>query len=393
MPKALIAGGGIAGTAAALALARAGWQITVFERRPELGEIGAGLQVSPNAARVLDWLGVLDAVRGSAFVPHSGVLRDGRTGAEIYRAALADAARDRWGAPYLHLHRADLLSVLVNAARAAGVHLEIGCAVERTVEHPGHIALHMADGAIHEADLVLGADGIHSALRKAVLPDEAPRFTGQVAWRGLVPADAVPEGTIPPDATVWAGEGRHLVTYYLRGGALINFVAVEERDDWTEESWSAPGDPDALRACFQDWHAAPKTLLNAVGECFLWGLFDRPEQVRWTQGRLALIGDAAHPMLPFMAQGAAMALEDVAVLVRHLGAAEISEALSLWEDERWPRVIRVLQQARANGRMFHRAPGAMRAASRAVVGTVSKLAPGLAAGQLDWLYGFDPVAG
>lgn len=393
MPRALVAGGGIAGMAAAAALARAGWTTTVCERAGEITEVGAGLQMSPNACRVLDWLGVLSDVEAHAFRPQAAVLRDGVSGAEIYRAPLGAEAEARWGAPYLHVHRADLLRVLHGAAQAAGAEVRLGTPVDRVVEHTAFSTVHLGEGEIVETDLVLGADGIRSALRSAVTEIEPPRFSGQIAWRALVPADHLAEGLIPPDATVWAGEGRHLVTYFIRGGALVNIVAVLERKDWTEEGWALPGNPDELRASFADWHPTVRTLLAEVDDCFLWGLFDRPEQVRWVRGRMALIGDAAHPMLPFMAQGAAQALEDVAALIRHLRGAKAGEALEAWEEERWPRATRVLQTAQANGRMFHRSAGPVRAASRAVIGTVSKLMPGVAAGQLDWLYGFDAVKG
>lgn len=409
MPKAVIAGGGIAGLAAGLGLARSGWEVLLCERRAALGDLGAGLQMSPNAARVLDWLGILPEVTAQAFRPRAAVLRDGHTGTEIYRAALGTQAEARWGAPYLHVHRADLHKALNEAARHAGVQIRMNAPAARVASRTDGTALHLEDGEVIEADMVIGADGIRSALRGTMLEAEAPRFTGQVAWRGLVPAERLADNTIGPDATVWAGPGQHLVTYYVRGGTLINFVGVLETEDWAEENWSAPGDTARLRETFAGWHPSVTALLEQVDDCFLWGLFDRPEQVRWVRDRLVLIGDAAHPMLPFMAQGAAQALEDVAALVRHLegrpashsegrpegqiAGGDIPRALAAWENERWPRVTRVLQTAQANGAMFHRRPGPVRALSRALVSTVSRLAPGLAVRQLDWLYGFDPVRG
>lgn len=393
MPTAVIAGGGIAGMTAALALARAGWHVTICERAETLGEVGAGLQLSPNACKVLQDLNILPLVGANAFEPEAACLRDGITGQRIYRAALRDQAEARWGAPYLHIHRADLHRVLVEEARLAGVDIRLGTPVARAVMRPENAGLHLEGGQIVEADLVLGADGIRSALRKGIAPDEEPRFTGQVAWRAVVPANVLPAGLIDPEATVWAGAGRHLVTYYMRGGDLVNMVAVLERPDWAEEGWSIPGNSDELRQAFAGWHPTVQALLEGVSECFLWGLFDRPEQVRWIKGRLALIGDAAHPMVPFMAQGAAQAMEDVGVLIRHLRNADVPSALEAWEAERWPRVTRVMQTARANGRMFHRAPGPARTISRSVIGMASRIAPGVAAGQLDWLYGFDPLKG
>lgn len=390
MPTALIAGAGIAGLAAALGFARAGWQAELFEKAAALGEVGAGLQLSPNACKVLDRLGVLPDIRARASTPAAAEMRDGLTGELIYRVALAADAEARWGAPYLHVHRADLLDVLAGAASQAGVRLELGRAAAGAVTRPDGVALHFADGMVRQGDVVIGADGIRSALRSMVGHAEAPRFSGQVAWRGLVPAAALPEGVLPPGVTVWTGAGRHLVTYRVREGRLINFVAVIERAEWAEEGWSVPGDPDELRAAFAGWAAPARALLAAVTDCFLWGLFDRPEQVRWTRERVALIGDAAHPMLPFLAQGAAMAIEDGATLLRHLASPDdVPAALAAYEDERWPRVTRVLQRARANGRLFHQPAGVARSVMHGLMGAVTRGAPQLAVGQLDWLYGHD----
>jgi salicylate hydroxylase len=394
MNEALIAGGGIAGMAAALALAREGWQVTVCEDSPAPAEVGAGLQMSPNATRVLRWLGVLEAVAAQAFCPRAAEMRDGRSGARIYRAVLDAAAEARWGAPYLHVHRADLLAVLTGAAQAAGADIRGGARVESYVLRPEGPVLKLAGGEILTGNLVIGADGIRSALRTRLNGPEEPEFTGQIAWRGTIPADRLPDGLVAPDATVWAGPGRHLVSYYLRGGSLVNFVAVEERSVWTAEGWSAPGDPDELRRVFAGWHKDVTGLLDHVEETFLWGLFGRPEQVRWVDGPVVLIGDAAHPMLPFMAQGAAMALEDVAVLVPGLRAdGDLADALLAYEERRWPRVARVQQRSLANGRFFHKRSGIARLGNWGLVAAVSRLAPGLAAAQLDWLYGHDATEG
>lgn len=394
MRQAVIAGGGIAGAAAALALAREGWGVTLCEAAPAFAEVGAGLQVSPNAARVLRWLGVLDAAAARGFRPRAAVLRDGLSGAEVYRAPLGPAAEARWGAPYLHLHRADLLAVLVEAAQAAGAELRTASAVASYALRPEGPAAKLESGGTESGELLIGADGIRSALRARLNGPEEPVFVGQLAWRGTVPAARLPEGLVAPDATVWAGPGRHLVTYYLRGGELVNFVAVEESRAWTAEGWSAPGDPERLRHGFAGWHSGVTGLLDHVQETFVWGLFSRPAQVRWVDGPVVLIGDAAHPMLPFMAQGAAMALEDVAVLVRRLQAeADVAKAVLAFEHARWDRVTRVQERSLANGRMFHEHRGLLRAGRHGVVGMVSRLAPRLAAGRLDWLYGHDPTAG
>lgn len=394
MKQAVIAGGGIAGAAAALALAREGWRVTLCEAAPSFGEVGAGLQVSPNAARVLRWLGVLDRVASRAFQPRAAVLRDGTSGAEIYRAELGAAAERRWGAPYLHVHRAHLLGELLAAVTEAGVELRTDAPVASYVLRPEGPAAKLKSGEALGADLVIGADGIRSALRAQLNGPQEPSFAGKVAWRGIVPAERLPEGLVAPDATVWAGEGRHLVTYYLRAGELVNFVAVEDSADAKPEGWSAPGDPDRLRNHFEGWHGDVTRFLEHVEQTFVWGLFTRPAQVRWVDGPVVLVGDAAHPMLPFMAQGAAMALEDAAVLVRALRTEDnVSRAALAFEEERWDRVTRVQERSESSGRLYHEPPGLVRAGHRGLVGLVSRLAPALAAGRLDWLYGHDVTRG
>ncbi|MEM9783760.1 MAG: FAD-dependent monooxygenase [Pseudomonadota bacterium] len=440
-PSVAIAGGGVAGLAAGIALAQLGWQARVFERRPAEGvgadaghtdtddtsddtsDAGAGIQMSPNASRCLSQLDALDRVRAAGVAPQAAVLRDGRSGSIVYRAPLAAAAEARWGAPYLHIHRADLVAALRDAARRAGVDLVAGTTVERwSATGPGVTPqLASADGATSPPghagpyDLLLIADGAGSRLRERLGPTEPPRFTGQTAWRALVPADTpgntpgnTPENTpqnkpghapglaIPHDATVWAAPGRHVVTYRVRAGRMINLVAVEERTRWTEEGWHIDGDPAEMRRVFADMAPPVQGLMAAVRSVRFWGLYDRQQPKRWSDGAVAVIGDACHPMLPFMAQGAAMALEDAVALARHVGARRgdaLAPALAAWAGERGPRVARVARTARENGVMFHRSDGLRRRLSHGLIATVSRLAPALAAGQLDWLYGYDAVNG
>jgi len=389
MPHALIAGGGIAGIGAAVALTRAGWQVTVFEKAEALREVGAGLQLSPNATRVLAHWGLLDAVQAHAVAPEAAVIRDGQSGEEFFRLPLGAAAVRRWGAPYLQVHRADLLDTLVQAARAAGVTIHLAREVTALATRGDQASLVTADGAEQRADLALAALGIHGMDLEGIARRTKPRFTGETAWRATIPADAVPPGTLPPEATVWAGPGKHAVTYQLRGGRLINLVAACERRDWTAEGWRQPGDPDRMRARYKGWAAPVVSVMDAVEECFLWGLFDRPPMQSWVAGRTALIGDAAHPMLPFMAQGASQALEDAAALVRHLGAAKVPDALRAWQDERRPRAARVQTLARDNAARFHRRPGLARLLTRTPMRLASRISPGLAAWPVDWLYGHD----
>jgi salicylate hydroxylase len=387
-----IAGAGLGGLFAAAALARAGAEVVVVERAEALGEAGAGIQISPNGARALARIGALHAVERMAFQPEAAVMRQGRGGATILRLPLGAAAERRWGAPYLQVHRADLLATLEAAARAEGADIRLGRAVVGAETRGDGAALLLEGGAAVEADLALGADGLRSAVRAALFGATPPRFTGQVAWRGTVPSAALPKGLIGPEATVWVGPGRHLVTYYLRRGELVNFVAVEERADWAEEDWSQPGDPAALRRAFAGWHEAAVAPLDAAGRVLLWGLFDRPDPPAWRVGRVALLGDAVHPMLPFMAQGAVQAFEDGAALARLLPRADNpAAALAVWEAERRPRATRVQRVARDNARLFHARSPLSRALRHGPIALGARLAPGLAMGRLDWLYGFRPA--
>lgn len=382
-PRVAIAGAGIGGLFAAAALAQAGCEVVLCERATALTEVGAGVQVSPNGARLLDRLGVLAAVRAAGFAPEAAEMRSGVSGARLLRLPLGAAAEARWGAPYLQVHRADLLHVLARATGEAGVALRLGAPVARAAEG----ALLLEGGEAVEADAALGADGLRSAVRASLLGPDAPRFTGNVAWRATVPTAAVPPGLAAPNATVWVGPGRHLVTYRLRGGALVNVVAVEERAAWAEESWSAEGDPAALRAAFAGWRAAP--LLAAVERCWLWGLFDRDPPPFWARGRVALLGDACHPMPPFMAQGAVQAIEDGATLARLLpGADDPAAALRAYEAARRDRAARVLRTARSNAALFH-ARGLGAALRQGPIALGSRLIPAAAAARLDWLYGHD----
>jgi salicylate hydroxylase len=385
-----VAGAGLGGLYAAAALARRGAEVVVVERAAALGEAGAGIQISPNGARLLARVGALHAVERDAFQPEAAEMRLGRGGATVLRIPLGAAAETRWGAPYLQVHRADLLAALEAAARDAGAEIRLGVGVAGVAQDDRAAALTLADGTAVEADVVLGADGLRSAVRAALFGADAPRFTGQIAWRACVPADRLPRGLVRPTATVWVGPGRHLVTYYLRRGDLVNVVAVEERDAWTEESWSAEGDPAALRAAFAGWAPGATEPLRAVDRALVWGLFDRPAPPSWSVGRVALLGDAVHPMLPFMAQGAVQAFEDGAALARRLTAAEPgaeAAALRAYEADRRGRATRVQAVAAGNARLFHAGGLIERVARYAPLAVGARLAPAVAMGRLDWLYG------
>lgn len=388
-----IAGAGLGGLYAAASLARRNFSVVVCERSPVLGEAGAGIQVSPNGARLLRRIDALAAVEATAFQPEAAEMRLGVSGATVLHLPLGASAEARWGAPYLQVHRADLLAAIEASAREAGVEIRLGCAVTGIEQRPSGAALLLDDGSEIEADVVLGADGLHSAVRALTFGPDAARFTGQVAWRGTVPTAALPKGLVSPTATVWVGPRRHLVTYYLRRGTLVNFVAVEERQGWAEENWSAPGDVTEMRAAFRGWHRSAAAVLEAAESCLLWGLFDRPALPSWVSGRVALLGDACHPMLPFMAQGAVQAFEDGAALARHLGSGmAVQDALVAYERDRRSRATRVQQVARDNARLFHASGNVERLLRYAPIAVGARLLPSVAMGRLDWLYGHNEAA-
>jgi len=352
----LVAGGGLGGLTAALCLARRGHRVTVAEQADAFAEAGAGIQLSPNATRVLHHLGLAAPLRGCAFVPEATQFRHWRSGRVIAETPLGESLRHRYGAPYYHVHRGDLLGVLLEAAREQpAIELLTGARLSECEDDGAAVTVSLA-GEARRVDLLVGADGIHSVVREALWGPAQPRFTGNLAWRALVPAERLAAGLVPPTATVWWGPGRHFVHYYVRRGELVNCVCVVEKSQWTRESWTEPGAKAELRADFAGWHSTVQTLIDAADpqSLFKWALFDRSPMARWGRGRITLLGDSCHATLPFMAQGAAMALEDAAVLAACLDRYDaVPAALARYERLRRPRTAAVQQGSRRNARVFH----------------------------------------
>lgn len=393
-PHILIAGGGIGGLTAAIILAQNGGHVELFERAPNLSEIGAGLQLSPNAMQVHAAIGIHTDISNVGFAPEYAALRHYKTGDIHLKTPLKLAARASFGQDYIHIHRADLQRILITAAQAAGVQFRLGTTVQNFHQTKDHITLITNRGEF-TGDVLISADGTRSALRSIINTNSAPRFRGQIAWRGTLPASAVPQGLLSPAANVWMGPGRHFVAYYLRGGELINFIAVEERGDWTEESWSLKGEPAKLRRTFDGWDAAVTQIINAAPETFLWGLFDHAPLPYWSRGRAALLGDAAHPMLPFMAQGAAMATEDAWVIAHYIlkaasSNASFDAALSAYEQARKPRTSKLQAISRRNAKLFHEAEGVGLTLRRTKLKAANSL-PILQHMKLAPIYGMDVV--
>ena len=376
--RVLIVGGGIGGLTAALALGRAGYRVAVYEQAPEFSEIGAGIMLTPNATRVLRHLGLEAALDRAALRPPASVYRRFDDASVIGDAPLAEAMETAYGAPYFHIHRSDLLDVLLAAVRAQGAaELNAGRMARDCSQEGGEVTVQFSNGDAAVGDLLLACDGIRSTLRGRLLAGAEPRFRGQVAWRSLVPADGLPERVTARESVVWIGRDRHIVQYVLRGGSLVNYVAIAVQDRWTGEGWTRPAKRSELRAGFAGWHEDVQALLAATpaDALYKWGLFDRDPLEQWVYGRIALLGDAAHPMLPFMAQGSAMAIEDAVILARCVEDFDDPEvALSRYRAVRRERTARVILQSRAQTGLYQRLSGnkkRQRAAST------------------DWVYGFD----
>lgn len=356
-----VVGGGIGGLHAAAVLIAAGARVEVFEQAGSLGEVGAGIQLSPNATRLLWRLDLRAALEAVAVRPSALVQRRWQDGAELSRLDLADV-EEMFGAPYLHVHRADLIDVLRSAVPRSAV--RIGERVVGVSPAPDAAEITTADGAQHTYDVVIGADGIHSMVRRAVVEHPTPpRFSGHVAYRALIPGVVAAELGAAVDATNWMGPGGHLVHYFVRARTMFNIVAVTT-SDWEVESWNEPGDADELRRAFADWAPVLCRLLDRVTHTHRWALFDRDPLPAWTRGRLVLLGDACHPMLPYVAQGGAQAIEDGAAMCAALraGSRDIDDALRTYEMARLQRTASIQAAARRNAVSFHLADGDEQAA-------------------------------
>jgi salicylate hydroxylase len=355
--KIIIAGAGLGGLAAASCLLKAGYDVEVYEQAPALGEIGAGIQVSANAFHVMRHLGLEDQLLTAGVRPGAYVFRLHDTGEELQRFALSEEHERQHGAPYVQLHRADYHAILAARARSFKPDLiRLDHRLVDFVEAPGFVEARFANGAKARGDLLLGADGLKSVVRKQILGDTPATYTGDAVWRVTVPVERLPKPFLETVMSVFMGPGRHAICYYLRAGALLNFVGVVETDDVREESWTLKLPWELLQADFAGWHPAIQTIIDRADRdgCFRWSLHIRPPIRNWSTRRATILGDAAHPTLPYLAQGAAMAVEDGAVLTRALQTAgSIPDALKLYERNRVDRTARIVEQSTFNRQLFH----------------------------------------
>lgn len=394
---AIVVGGGIGGLAAAVALAQAGWPVKVLEQARELREVGAGLQISPNGMRALSHLGLDGALEEVLFEPEFIALRMGRSGRRVFQIEMKQTARARWGERFIQIHRADLHKALQDRLRSlAGDVIHTATPVTGYVRERGGASVYIDGAERMFGKLVVAADGVHSPLRSQMHGNDRARFTGHVAWRCTVPVSELSDVEIPNGTTVWAGDGKHALTTRIRGGEMINFVAIFEQDDWTEEGWSIPGDRFEILHRFEGWDPFLKAVIEAAPGFNRWALLSRPALSTWRDGPVTLLGDAAHPMLPSMAQGAVQALEDAVVLGRHatpeVSGTALEEALSAYEVARKPRSTQVQKRSAQNLALFHRKGWMSKLAFFGPLAVAGMLTPALIHRQQDWIYGFDPGA-
>jgi salicylate hydroxylase/6-hydroxynicotinate 3-monooxygenase len=358
MPKPLsiaIIGAGIGGLTAAATLRRVGIKVAIYEQARQFARIGAGIQMTPNPMKVLRAIGLEDRLRQVAFEPVSGINRDHDTGRLTNELPAGPAIEARYGAPYLCLHRADLHAALADAVPDEIVHRNHKLAGLETTG--AAVTLNFTDGSQAQADAVIGADGVHSVVREILHGPESPHFTGRVAYRTTFPATLLGDLQLAPSRTKWWGPDRHIVIYYItRNRDEVYFVTSQpESAEWlTPESWSAKGDVAELRRAFADFHPEVRAVLAACPDVHKWALLARDPLPFWCSGRIALLGDACHPMTPYMAQGAASAIEDAAVLARCLDGVTVNgvaAAFKLYEAIRKPRATAIQQGSAKNNWM------------------------------------------
>jgi salicylate hydroxylase len=379
-----VVGAGIAGLTVAASLARAGVRCEVFEKTRHLREVGAGIQLAPNASRILVRLGLGHFLGAVAVRPEAIEMRRWDDNQAVARITLGQECADRYGAPYYTVHRAHLHQGLLELLPANTVHLDRPCI--GVTEDADEVRLLFADGTTTTADVVIGADGIHSVVRETLLLDQ-PRFSGQTIYRGLIPAARLPFLGTEPKVLLWLGPQQHGVCYPVAGGRLISFGATTPADEWRTESWTAQGDVRDLVAAYDGWTGEFRRIIAAADTVSRWALHDRDSVSRWHTDRVVVVGDAAHPMLPFMAQGANQAIEDAAALAGFLGtatSATTGTALRSYADLRIPRTTAIQRDSRSATRLMHLPDGTeqQRRDAGELTGRTNLY-------HQDWLFGYD----
>jgi salicylate hydroxylase len=385
--RVIIAGAGIGGLTAAACLLKKGFEVRVFEQAPKLGEVGAGIQQSANAVKVLYDLGLRDELEKVAVRPRDYEFRRFDTGELLHQIAFAEAHEKAHGAPYYHIHRADIHRILADAVQAMSPGaITLGARATGYSESDSGVRLNFAGGEAVEGDLLVGADGIKSAIRAQIVGETPAVYTGYVAWRLIVPRSRLPADIMEKVGVVWCGPKNHAVVYWLCSGDVLNFVGIPERDAWEEESWTQRRPWEELKADYKGWHPKVQSIIDAAdrNECFRWALNNRKPINDWSTRRATLLGDAAHPTLPFLAQGAVMAIEDAAVLARSLeGSAGVTEAVDLYQRNRIERTARIVNESTEHGGLYHIVDAEEMKRAFANRNPAKERA--------EWLYNYDPL--
>jgi salicylate hydroxylase len=366
-------------------------RVRVFEQATELREVGAGVQLGANGTRVLIALGLEAAMQQVVCAATSKEIRLGTTGQCWPTFDLGETSVERFGAPYWMVHRGDFHKVLLDAVRVASpeaVRAGNGCVgFEQTVDR---VTLHLASGERVTGDVLLGADGVHSRIRQQMFGHGQAKFTGIMAWRGLVRMERLPPHQRRLVGANWMGVGGHVVTYPLRRGEILNFVGVVERDDWRVESWNEPGSREECLRDLDNWHEDVKTIIRNIDTPYKWALLGREPLDHYAQGRVCLMGDAAHPTLPFLAQGANMALEDAVVIARCLDLAGVPQALTRYENARLQRTAAIVRGSSDNTKRFHNP--ALGSPEGAAAYLEREFQPEKVKQRYDWLYEYDALS-